>query len=146
MCSRKRTFITLQFITPFDIPQSVLLSYLAYKTHRALVFEDYIWSHSISPYVIYDFALRPSRLPLNVFISGPSAGGPMRPGNSRAVNAEFWESICPVESRYTISSVDQPRYAEGDVLLDWWMKKLDNIAEHRCIEIDSRLQPVFDHK
>ncbi|KAF9457792.1 hypothetical protein BDZ94DRAFT_1202166 [Collybia nuda] len=126
------------------LQESVLLSYLAYRTQRALVFEDYTWSHSLSPYVIYDFSLRPSRLPLNAFISGPSAGGAVPPGSERAVNAAFWESICPAESRHTISSADQPKYAEGNVLFDWWMSQL-GATQERCVEIDSRSQPVFDH-
>src|SRR5258705_6123 len=53
------------------------MSYLAYMANRSFVFEDYVWSHTPFPYTIYDFALRPKRIPLNAFISGPTAGGPM---------------------------------------------------------------------
>jgi hypothetical protein len=117
------------------------MSYLAYMSRRSFVFEDYVWSHSPFPYTIYDFALRPVRIPLNAFISGPTAGGPM-PG-PRAISAEFWETVCPPEKQRTVSSSDAPSDVEGDMLIEWWVKKLNNIQD-ACVTIDSSQKIVFD--
>jgi hypothetical protein len=117
------------------------MSYLAYMSKRSFVFEDYVWSHTPFPYTIYDFALRPARIPLNAFISGPTAGGPMP--ERRAINAEFWELVCPKESRRVISSKDAPNGEEGSVIIDWWVEKLTNVRD-ACVEIDSSSKTVFD--
>jgi hypothetical protein len=120
------------------------MSYLAYLSQRSYVFEDYVWSHTPFAYTIYDFALRPARMPLNAFIAGPTAGGPTSHG-PRAVSAEFWESVCPKESRHVISSKDEPTLEEGAVIIDWWLNKLKNVQD-TCVEIDSTSVKLFDHK
>ncbi|KII83730.1 hypothetical protein PLICRDRAFT_32724 [Plicaturopsis crispa FD-325 SS-3] len=127
------------------LQETLLMSYLAYRTNRSFVFEDYTWSHTPLPYTIYDFALRPPRLPLNAFISGPSAGGPMPPSaNARAaVSAEHWEKVCPPARRRIVSSKDAPHSAEGDVLIRWWVDTLAAVPDS-CVEIDSSSQVVFD--
>jgi hypothetical protein len=117
------------------------LAHLAHKVQRSFVFEDYIWSKLPFPFTIYDFALRPTRLPVNAFASGPIAGGSLR--EPRAVSAEFWETVCPPESRYIISSIDQPWNSEGDVLLDWWVQKINSV-NNTCVEIDAVPNLVFD--
>lgn len=117
------------------------MSYLAYMSNRSFVFEDYVWSHSPFPYTIYDFALRPARIPLNAFISGPTAGGPM-PG-PRAISAEFWETVCPKAKRRVVSSKDAPNAAEGAALIEWWVQRLAGVDD-ACVEIDSSEQVVFD--
>ncbi|GLB39445.1 putative GDP-fucose protein O-fucosyltransferase [Lyophyllum shimeji] len=123
------------------LQENLVLSYLALKLDRAFVFEDYVWSHSPLPWTIHDFALRPSRMPMNAFISGPSAGGPM--SAPRAVSAEFWHSVCPRSKTKVISSADQPDNVEGVVLLDWWIARLESLAD-MCIEIDSEKKTIFD--
>jgi hypothetical protein len=120
---------------------SLLMSYLAYTADRSFVFEDYVWSHLPLPYTLYDFALRPVRIPLNAFISGPTAGGPML--HSRAISAEFWDSICPPEKRRVISSKDMPDDAEGQAIIDWWIDRL-KIIQDECVEIDSSQKVIFD--
>ncbi|KAH8105531.1 hypothetical protein DFH11DRAFT_1518929 [Phellopilus nigrolimitatus] len=117
----------------------ILMSHLAYLANRSYVFEEYTWSHSPLPFTLYDFALRPSRIPLNAFISGPSAGAPMRA--PRAVSAEFWERVCPPEKRVRISSKDAPALEEGDDLLVWWTEKLRGTPAG-CVEVAND-PPVF---
>ena len=79
---------------------SLLHSHLSNLLHRSYVFEPYTWSHTPFPWTIYDFALRPAQIPLNAFISGPSAGGDMpRP---RSVSKEFWEGVCGKERRRAV--------------------------------------------
>jgi hypothetical protein len=150
----------------------ILMSYLAYMANRSFVFEDYVWSHTPFPYTIYDFALRPKRIPLNAFISGPTAGGPMpllppspspipsphdpppdrtkhqrqqhqRPIAPRAISAEWWETVCPKWKRRIVSSEDAPNDKDGNELIDWWVRRLGEVSDG-CVEIDSSSQVVFD--
>lgn len=122
---------------------------LAYVSNVSFVFEDYTWSHLPLPWTIYDFALRPARIPLNALISGPTAGGPMSsaPNAPRAVSAEFYEQVCggPESRKYIISSLDAPNDADGDVMIDWWVYQLASVREP-CIEIDSSAHDVFDRQ
>ena len=53
------------------------MGYLAHRSNRVYVFEDYTWSHLPFPYTLYDFALRSTRIPLNAFVVGPLPGGPL---------------------------------------------------------------------
>src|ERR1700730_2782067 len=93
----------------------LLMSYLAYRSRRSFVFEDYVWSHTVFPYTIYDLSLRPARIPLNAFISGPTAGGPMPA--PRAISSQWWETVCPKEKRTIVSSKDAPNNEEGDKII-----------------------------
>ena len=124
------------------------MSYLAYMTNRSFVFEDYTWSHTPFPWTIYDFALRPKRIPLNAFIGGPTAGGPMPLSSSssqaRAISAEWWEKVCPKSRRVVVSSRDAPGGdVEGDKLIEWWIDKLASV-QGSCVEVDSSEKVVFD--
>ncbi|KAF9035542.1 hypothetical protein BJ165DRAFT_1509905 [Panaeolus papilionaceus] len=58
-----------------NVLQEVLFtSYLAHTLNRTYVFEDYIWSRLPLPYTIYDFTLRPTRVPMGAFLSGALVG------------------------------------------------------------------------
>jgi len=109
---------------------------------RSYVFEDYVWSNLPLPFTIDNYALRPSKVPLNAFVSGPIAGDSIH--IPKAVSAQFWESVCPPEKTYIISSADQPSDAEGDVLLDWWIQKISNVKS-TCVEINSNTKIMFDY-
>ena len=119
-----------------------MMSYLAYASNTSFVFEDYTWSHAPFPYTVYDFALRPTHIPLNAFISGPAAGGPV--SAPKAVSAEFYEHACSDRNLvYTISSEHAPNDADGIVMIDWWVRQLA-VPTTPCIEIDSAPHVVFD--
>lgn len=125
------------------------MGYLAHLAGRVYVFEDYTWSHLPTPYTIYDFALRSTRIPLNAFVAGPLAGGPLPPPEQnavekRAVNAAFYQKVCPRSAIHTVSSVGAPTEAEGSALLEWWVERLSSVQGARCVEVDSSEQPVFD--
>ncbi|KAL4257095.1 hypothetical protein AB1N83_011456, partial [Pleurotus pulmonarius] len=124
------------------LQEALLMSYLAYEANRSYVFEDYVWSHTPFSYTLYDFALRPARIPLNAFISGPTAGGPMSDVAS-AVSSSFFEKVCPRASRKVISSREAPTDAEGSMLIKWWVDKLETVPD-RCVEVDSSEKVVFD--
>ncbi|KAG5727511.1 hypothetical protein E4T56_gene12231 [Termitomyces sp. T112] len=123
------------------LQEALLLHYVAEKSDRSYVFEDYVWSHLPFRYTLYDFALRPVRLPMNAFISGPTAGslGP----HSAAVNVEFWDMVCPPHMRRVISSKDSPSDAEGNEIVDWWVERL-KVVQDDCLEIDSKEKVIFD--
>ncbi|KIY51764.1 hypothetical protein FISHEDRAFT_15814, partial [Fistulina hepatica ATCC 64428] len=126
------------------LQEALLMSYVAYAAQRSYVFEDYTWSHSIFPYTIYDMALRPSRIPLNAFISGPTAGGHF-PGFEHsllAVSAEYWNEVCPKNKRYVIDSRTVPKRWEGEELVHWWVERLRGIPAE-CVEVSDH-ELVFD--
>ncbi|EIM84587.1 uncharacterized protein STEHIDRAFT_100601 [Stereum hirsutum FP-91666 SS1] len=123
------------------------MSHLAYLTNRSYVFEDYTWSHSPLPYALYDFALRPTRIPLNAFIAGPSAGGPMPDHSPRAVSTEYWDAVCgDAEDVVVVSSRDARTDTEGSEMMRWWVEKLeeDEYRNARCLSVDSTDKDVFD--
>ncbi|THH17017.1 hypothetical protein EW146_g3711 [Bondarzewia mesenterica] len=123
------------------LQEIILMSHLAHLVNRSYVFEDYTWSHLPLPYTIYDFALRPTKIPLNAFISGPSAGGPMPV--PRAVNVEYWNRVCHRENTAIISSQYVPIDADGSELIGWWVDQL-SVVQANCVQIDSAKKPVFD--
>lgn len=123
------------------------MSYLAYASNVSFVFEDYTWSHVPLPWTIYGLALRPTRIPINAIISGPTAGGPMpcAPQSPLAVSAEFYEHVCsgPDTIPYVLSSANAPNDADGAVMIDWWINHLAHV-DAQCIEIDSSAHDLFD--
>lgn len=123
-----------------------MYSYLAYITNRSYVFDDYTWSHFPLPYTIYDFALRPTRVPLNAFISGPLSGGPLPPPSRsapRAVHSKFWDKICPREKRHVISSTDVPANVWGLRRIEWWRNEIAKFEDLDCLQIDTHQEPMF---
>ncbi|KAG6810217.1 hypothetical protein H0H92_012843, partial [Tricholoma furcatifolium] len=123
------------------LQEALLMNYVAERSNRSFVFEDYIWSHLPFEYTLYDFALRPVRLPLNAFISGPTAG--MVATDHPAVSAEFWDVVCTPERRRVISSREMPDDADGKVLVEWWADRLNSVHDD-CVEIDSSEKIIFD--
>jgi hypothetical protein len=142
-------FLTFRTRPEYPASRSIVMGYLAHLSGRVYVFEDYTWSHLPLPYTIYDFALRSTRIPLNAFVAGPLSGGPLpAPDESavqkRAVSAEFYQKACPRSAVHTVSSVGAPTEAQGNALMDWWVKRLSDVHGARCVEVDSSEQPVFD--
>ena len=126
---------------------SLLMSYLAYVSNVSFVFEDYTWSHISLPWTLSGFALRPTRIPLNAIISGPTAGGPMHSAYqaSLAVSAEFYERVCsgPDTTPFILSSANAPDNADGAVMIKYWQAQLAH-TDAQCIEIDSTARVLFD--
>ncbi|KAG6837082.1 hypothetical protein H0H93_014974 [Arthromyces matolae] len=123
------------------LQEALLMNYIAEKSGRSFVFEDYVWSHLPFKYTLYDFALRPVRLPLNAFISGPTAGGSV--SHRASVNAEFWDTLCPPSMRRVITSKDSPSNEDGKAIVDWWVERLKTVQDD-CVEIDSSEKIIFD--
>ncbi|KAF8995707.1 hypothetical protein BDQ17DRAFT_1365342 [Cyathus striatus] len=128
------------------LQQSLLMSHIAYASNRTYVFHDYVWSDLPFPYTIYDFALRPTRMPLNTFITGPTAGGPIEGASTslRAVTEEFWNEVCPPERVTVFNSKDVPTDGEGSDIVKWWRESLANI-EDECVEISPEKDVFNDY-
>ncbi|KAG6377973.1 hypothetical protein JVT61DRAFT_14769 [Boletus reticuloceps] len=126
------------------LQEALLMSYLAYVSNVSYVFEDYTWSHIPLSWSLYGLSLRPTRIPLNAIISGPTAGGPM-PDAPLAVSAEFYQRVCsgPDTTPYILSSANAPNDADGADIIDWWQSRLAHI-DAQCIEIDSSAHVLFD--
>lgn len=129
-----------------------LMAYLAHRADRSYVFEEYTWSRSPFQWTIYDFALRPTRIPLSAFLAGPIVGGggaSLGSSDGRqerlAVSAEFWETVCPIKERAVVSVGEAPSGdVDGEVLMQWWVEKLKNFEGRRCVEVDSTSGKIFD--
>ncbi|KIK54833.1 hypothetical protein GYMLUDRAFT_206131 [Collybiopsis luxurians FD-317 M1] len=132
------------------LQESFVMAYVAQLSHRSYVFEDHVWSKSPLPYTLYDFALRPSRIPMNAFISGPSAGGPWPDGNiaNRAVSLEFFNSVCRPEERIVLSTKDAPvdaSFGKGaDEIVNWFVTELRRVEDEPCVVIGSEGKMLFD--
>jgi len=116
------------------LTQALLLSHLAYKANRSYVFDDYIWSTNPLPWTIYDLALRPSRMPLNAFISGPTAGMPAH--DTPAVSERFWETVCPQSRRKIISGDASIVGKDTLAVFNWWLDTLARV-EDECVDIEN---------
>ncbi|KAJ8087494.1 hypothetical protein PM082_006325 [Marasmius tenuissimus] len=123
------------------LQQLLHLSYLAHQSGRAFVFEDYTWSHLPFPYTIYDFKLRPTKLPMNTIVSGASSGGILSANglnSQRSVSLEFFDAVCPPESRVILSAADAPSEAaavSGVEIVDWWLRRLRDAENEQCVVI-----------
>ncbi|KAF8200149.1 hypothetical protein BJ912DRAFT_1038696 [Pholiota molesta] len=108
---------------------SILTTHLTLTASaRTPVFEPYTWSRLPLPYTLYDFALRPTRVPLSAFVGGVLAGAAgvddgdpastkdtdTDAGNAtrtrRAVSAAYFEHVCApsevVEVVYGLAAPD----------------------------------------
>ncbi|KAF8147861.1 hypothetical protein B0H34DRAFT_277178 [Crassisporium funariophilum] len=150
------------------LQEAIMSSYIAYTSNRTFVFEDHVWSRMPLPYTLYDFALRPTRIPLNAYMSGPVAGGHVSVpedvhssvfdhshlARNRAISAEYYEHVCPRSTRASIvyswdslrdgRNVDQD--ADGVEIIDWWRKRLSegDVRDAQCLEVRESQRRVFD--
>ncbi|KZW02343.1 hypothetical protein EXIGLDRAFT_734488 [Exidia glandulosa HHB12029] len=110
----------------------ILLNEIALRADRAYTFRTYVLSDM-------------SEWPSNVFMSGPSAGGPYPPEwNARpSISAEWWNVICPPARRRQISSdraweeLALGDKFDGEEVVAKWAKYLRDMPE-ACVEIDGR--------
>ncbi|KAJ3575870.1 hypothetical protein NP233_g814 [Leucocoprinus birnbaumii] len=114
-------------------------SYLAYKSKRAYVFQDYVWKKEYYPWSKVKYRTWPPRTPLNALISGPTAGGPWGADDNapRSVSEEYFDIVCPKQERRIINTRDiKPgiRWESGQTIFSTWQKLLFEAPE-RCIEI-----------
>ncbi|KAF5360421.1 hypothetical protein D9756_004976 [Leucocoprinus leucothites] len=114
-------------------------SYLAYKSKRAYVFQDYVWKKEYYPWSRMNYRTWPPRTPLNALITGPTAGGPWDNDDDapRSVSEEYFDIVCPKSERRIINTRDvKPSimWESGKTIFSTWQKHLLEAPE-RCIEI-----------
>jgi hypothetical protein len=116
-------------------------TWLAYKSNRAYVFQDYIWKRGYYPWPWWKERSWPSvpHTPLNALIAGPSAGGPWDHGDDapRSVSEKWFDVVCPKHERRIINTEEvKPaiRWETGDVIFNHWQQLLRDAPE-RCIEV-----------
>ncbi|KAG8855398.1 hypothetical protein FRB96_007055 [Tulasnella sp. 330] len=126
-----------------QLQEILLLSHLSYQSRRAYVFQPYTWdAEAKSNAVLEGRSWRSARIPLTVFVSGPTAGGAFAAGDTspRAVNVNWWEKVCPPNRRKKINvGKEHAKWGlkpdiDGKELLDRWTKRLAAI-EDGCVEI-----------
>ncbi|KAF9484849.1 hypothetical protein BDN70DRAFT_872119 [Pholiota conissans] len=122
-----------------QLNEVLMNTWLAYKSKRAYVFQDYIWKSDYYPWPESKFREWIPHTPLNALISGPSAGGPWDPNDTapRSVSERWYDIVCPKEERRIINTHDvKPAiyWENGDVIFNHWQKLLSEAPE-RCIEI-----------
>ncbi|EAU87475.2 hypothetical protein CC1G_02234 [Coprinopsis cinerea okayama7 len=133
------------------LEEMLVTSHIAHLARRSYVFEDYVWSKLPIPYTIYDFTLRPSRIPLNAFIGGFVAGDSVsfdaiqiRTKNTsryRSVSSEYYDYVCPAslssKDRVVLDARMRPRdFKDTNALVNWWVEKINlRGAGRRCVEI-----------
>ncbi|KAF9805226.1 hypothetical protein IEO21_09132 [Rhodonia placenta] len=91
-----------------NVMQEILLNhYLAYRTGRIFVFENYTWHEDgWLDYVHLNHGSVATQVPLSLFIRGPTVGAPVANGTlaPSAVLQDFWDTACPL--RMIISSAE----------------------------------------
>ncbi|KAI1798153.1 hypothetical protein LXA43DRAFT_11575 [Ganoderma leucocontextum] len=121
-----------------------LNAYLAYRTNRAFVFDNYTWSRGESDYSVYNLEPIPSRIPLTALIQGPIVGAhfPAGSGIPRAVTPEYFYEVC--QDRAIIGSYevnDALLNPSAETLVQKWMDKME---PHRCVEVARSPPEIFD--
>ncbi|KAG8905668.1 hypothetical protein FRB99_008440 [Tulasnella sp. 403] len=133
-----------------QLQEILLLSHISYLANRAYVFQPYTWDAKADSNAVLDGrSWRSSRIPLNVFISGPTAGGRFATGDKapRAVNDRWWEKVCPQDKRTILDvGVEHAKWqvtseTEGRVILDQWARRL-RVLNDPCVEITGPV--IFD--
>ncbi|KAG8856913.1 hypothetical protein FRB96_006176 [Tulasnella sp. 330] len=127
------------------------MSHLAFLSNRAYVFRGYLWS--LDPGTAVEDGpgrWRSARIPLNAFISGPTAGGSMGPNitTPRAVYNTYWDQVCPPERRthLRVNEIHEKhgigKDSEGVEILNLWAKILSE-SQDPCIDVNDG--HVFDY-
>jgi len=113
-------------------------TWLAYKSNRAYVFQDYIWKRGYYPWPWWKERSWPfvrgtnvPHTPVNALIAGPSAGGPWDHGDEapRSVSEKWFDVVCPKHGRRIINSNTEEvkpaiRWETGDVIFKHWQQLL----------------------
>ncbi|KAF9475376.1 hypothetical protein BDN70DRAFT_841049 [Pholiota conissans] len=140
------------------LQEAILSAHLTLTTSsRTPVFEPYTWSHLSLPYTLYDFALRPTRVPLSAFVGGILTGATAvnestsnGDGAARhAVSADYFKHVCPQSEIVEVvyghdgrsedgETLPAPSYsADGREILVWFESRLraPDVSGKRCVVI-----------
>ncbi|CCM02755.1 uncharacterized protein FIBRA_04863 [Fibroporia radiculosa] len=129
------------------LQELLLNSYLAYRSRRSFVFDNYTWDEFNTPYSLSNGELIPSQIPLSTFIRGPTVGAPFiaDPSHPVAIMKKYWDQICPqpkiIHNEDILASLD--REATAGLLIDRWVEVLGE-TEDRCVEVPVDSHAIFD--
>ncbi|KAG9021018.1 hypothetical protein FRB95_003066, partial [Tulasnella sp. JGI-2019a] len=134
-----------------QLQDMIFMSHLAYLSNRAYVFRGYLWS--LEPGVVVEDGpgrWRSARIPLNAFISRPTAGGSMGPNITvpRAVYNTYWDEVCPPKKRklLRVNEIHEQngigKDSEARDILNLWVKILSE-SQDSCIDVNDG--HVFDY-
>ncbi|KAK7044288.1 SH3 and PX-domain-containing 3 [Favolaschia claudopus] len=129
------------------LQEQLLNTHLAYLSQRAYVFSDHIpGDHAPFPDKLSTGARHQLHIPLNAFIAGPTAGGPLSTDGSdrlarRAVSEEWWDIVCPPSQRVVVSfhqtmwELGLDEWSEAHDTMVLWARKLGDIKAP-CISVE----------
>ncbi|KAF8519729.1 hypothetical protein BU17DRAFT_47491 [Hysterangium stoloniferum] len=131
-----------------QLQDRMLHMHLAFLSNRAYVFTDVTFTEN------FDYKNHNDWHPLNTFINGPTAGGPLPPvlaaaGVPRAVTRDYFEDVCPANRRTIVKVEDiHAKYgmsheSDGLPTLENWVKELRDMPD-LCVEIHPHSPHVFD--
>lgn len=130
---------------------SMMLSYLAYESKRAYVFQDYQWQLEHYPWKNVVPPGAPPRTPLPALIGGPTVGAPWPEHIKapRSIHVSHWEVVCPPEKRRVIfthhikKQFDLHWTPNATFIFDTWNKiLLEETA--LCVEVKAPPAEVED--
>ncbi|KIJ56441.1 hypothetical protein M422DRAFT_150501 [Sphaerobolus stellatus SS14] len=128
-----------------QLDNRLMLSHLSFLANRSYVFNDVMFGEHWDSGVWH---------PLNTFISGPTAGGPLPPALEafsipRAIRRDIWEKHCPLERRIILNVHDVNeelglhKNSEGREILERWAEKLREMPDE-CVELGPHEKHIFD--
>jgi len=126
----------------------MLHMHLAFLSNRAYVFTDVTFTEN------FDYKNHEDWHPINTFINGPTAGGPLPPvlaaaGIPRAVARDYFEEMCPASRRTVVKVEDiHAKYgmsheSDGLPTLENWARELRDMPD-LCVEIHPHSPHIFD--
>ncbi|KAI8970876.1 hypothetical protein BD414DRAFT_501473 [Trametes punicea] len=121
-----------------------LNAYLAYRSERAFVFDNYTWSRDEADYSLYNLRPIPSRIPLTAMIRGPIVGNypPFGENVPRAVIPEYFNEVCPNRTVIGSSEVNDALVdPSAETLIQAWTERM---GPHRCVEVETGSPEIFD--
>lgn len=143
----------------------MLSCHLVQAINRVYVFEDHVWSHLPFPYTLWQWKLRPVRIPMSSFLGGVLVGAEEEkinlPLDQRSISQEYFDHVCLssdiVEVHYkmeeddpfSIDNIVLPyprRDAPGHEIVDWWRRRMDlsDVKNARCVVVNEKRRRVWN--
>ncbi|KAF9535405.1 hypothetical protein CPB83DRAFT_830430 [Crepidotus variabilis] len=147
------------------LEEALLNCHLVQAINRVYVFEDHVWSHLPFPYTIWQWTLRPVRVPLSSFLGGVLVGMDedlvRLPVDQRSISQEYFDHICPPSDTVEVlfgTERDVPHSVEGVVLPfprsgasgaeieSWWKTRMNlpDVKDARCVTVNEQKRRLWD--
>ncbi|KDR77925.1 hypothetical protein GALMADRAFT_118802 [Galerina marginata CBS 339.88] len=144
------------------LQEKLLYALISHHSNRSFVFEDFVWSHLPFPYTLYDFSLRPTRVPMSAFLGGWIVGGnkssnfsvekqntgdSLRSAQTPAADLGSDASRSSPYSSHLLALPPPPSAtADGVHILQWWVERLsrDDVKAAKCVVVRELERRVWD--